>query len=146
MISGRDRGITLSWFGWSGCAPQPDTGSGRTGECHEDACVARTCVPGDLGIFLGKTASSRKRGIFIRHLCLSNPEGVADPRSLAAIDAADLYEAGEIDEPVYQARCRRQCGLRRRQSPASGLRRRQRPASGRRTPLRRFSRPRPTEQ
>jgi hypothetical protein len=59
--------------------------------------------PGDLGVFLGTTASSRKRGIFIRHLCLSNPEAFADPRSLAAIDAADRYQAGEIDEPVYQA-------------------------------------------
>jgi hypothetical protein len=59
--------------------------------------------PGHLDLFLGRTASSRKRGIFIRHLCLSNPEAFADARSLAAIDAADRYEAGETDEPVYQA-------------------------------------------
>jgi hypothetical protein len=59
--------------------------------------------PGDLDVFLSKTGSPRKRGLFVRHLCRSHPEAFADPRSLAAIDAADRYEADEIDEPAHQA-------------------------------------------
>jgi hypothetical protein len=59
--------------------------------------------PGDLGVFLSKTGSPRKRGLFVRHLCRSHPEAFADPRSLAAINAADRYEAGEIDESAYHA-------------------------------------------
>jgi hypothetical protein len=59
--------------------------------------------PGDLGVFLSKNASPRKRGLFVRHLCRSYPEAFADARSLAAIDAADRYEAGEIDEETRQA-------------------------------------------
>ena len=49
--------------------------------------------PGHLDLFLGRTASSRKRGIFIRHLCLSNPEAFADARSLAAVHVASQQSA-----------------------------------------------------
>jgi hypothetical protein len=59
--------------------------------------------PGDLGVFLSKNASPRKRGLFIRHLCRSYPEAFADPQSLAALDAADRYEAGEIGDEAHQA-------------------------------------------
>jgi len=51
------------------------------------------------------------------------PEAFADPRSLAAIDAADLYEAGEIDEPVYQAAVQAAVRAAEEAEPASGLRR-----------------------
>jgi hypothetical protein len=59
--------------------------------------------PGDLGVLLGKTGSPRKCGLFVRHLCRSHPEAFADPRSLAALDGADRFEAGEIDEAAHQA-------------------------------------------
>lgn len=60
-------------------------------------------APGDLGVYLGKSASPRKGGLFVRHLCLGHPEAFPDPRSLAALHAADRYEAGEIDEPAHAA-------------------------------------------
>src|SRR4051794_39859891 len=62
--------------------------------------------PGDLGGLLRKAASPRKSGLFVRHLCRSNPGPFADPRSLAALDAADRYEAGEIDESTLRAAVR----------------------------------------
>src|SRR4051812_17990812 len=63
-------------------------------------------APGTLGVFLGKTATPRKSGLFIRHLCRCYPEAFVDPRSLAALDAADRHEAGEIDEPACRAAAR----------------------------------------
>jgi hypothetical protein len=60
-------------------------------------------APSALGAFLGTTASPRKRGLFLRHLCRCFAELFTDPRSLAALDAADRFEAGEIDEPAYRA-------------------------------------------
>ena len=54
--------------------------------------------PGTLGACLGKIASPRKTGLFMRQLCRSHSEVFADLRSLAALDAADQHEAGEIDE------------------------------------------------
>jgi hypothetical protein len=59
-------------------------------------------APGTLGVFLGQKASRRKTGLFLRHLCRLHPQAFTDPRSLAALDAADGYEAGEIDEPAYR--------------------------------------------
>ena len=60
-------------------------------------------APSELGVFLGKTASPRKSGLFIRHLCRCFPEVFVDPRSLAALDAADRYEAGEIGHNGFEA-------------------------------------------
>jgi hypothetical protein len=59
--------------------------------------------PGNLGVFLSKKGSPRKCGLFVHHLCRTYPEAFADPRSLAALDAADRYQAGEIDELARQA-------------------------------------------
>ena len=66
--------------------------------------------PGHLGVFLLRDASPRKSGLFVRHLCRSFP-ALFDPPSVAALDAADAYEAGEIgpedvraaDEALSQA-------------------------------------------
>jgi hypothetical protein len=60
-------------------------------------------APGTLGVFLGTTASSRKSGLFARHLCRRFCQVFVDPRSLSALHAADDYEAGEIDEQAFQA-------------------------------------------
>jgi hypothetical protein len=62
--------------------------------------------PADLGGILGKGAGARKGGLFIRHLCRCLCAATADPRSLAALDAADGHEAGEIDGPGYEAAVR----------------------------------------
>jgi hypothetical protein len=58
-------------------------------------------APGDLGVFLSRSASPRKGGLFVRHICRSHPEAFLDPRSLAALDAADQHEAEEIDEAAH---------------------------------------------
>jgi hypothetical protein len=58
--------------------------------------------PGQLAVFLSKEASPRKSGLFIRHLCRCFPEVFRDPRSLSALDAADRYEAGELDQDEFQ--------------------------------------------
>jgi hypothetical protein len=59
-------------------------------------------APSQLAVFLSKHASPRKAGLFIRHLCRCYPDLFRDPRSLAALDAADRFEAGEIDEVAYR--------------------------------------------
>ncbi len=53
--------------------------------------------PDGLGKFLRTEASPRKGGLFVRHLLRCFPGLITDPRSLAALDAADRYEAGNID-------------------------------------------------
>lgn len=58
--------------------------------------------PSELGVYLGKTASPRKSGLFIRHLCRCFPELFADVLGLA-LDVADRYEAPEIGEAELQA-------------------------------------------
>lgn len=58
--------------------------------------------PLQLAVFLTKTASRRKSGLFIRHLCRSFPK-VFDARCRAAFDAADQWEAGELDDAAYSA-------------------------------------------
>jgi hypothetical protein len=60
-------------------------------------------APTELAVFLGKTATPRKSGLFIRHLCRCFPELFPDPRSLAALDAADRYEAGEFRDNEFSA-------------------------------------------
>ena len=60
-------------------------------------------APGHLAVFLGKEASPRKSGLFVRHLCRCFPEVFPDPRSLAALDAADRHEAGEIGDREFSA-------------------------------------------
>jgi hypothetical protein len=59
--------------------------------------------PSQLGVFLGKKASARKAGLFIRHLCRCFPEVFTDPRSWAALVAADSREVGEMDEDQLKA-------------------------------------------
>ncbi|HJZ55783.1 MAG TPA: hypothetical protein VKE74_12520 [Gemmataceae bacterium] len=60
-------------------------------------------APSELGVFLGTVASPRKSGLFMRHLCRCFPQVFTDPRSLAGLDAADRYEAGEIDNGALNA-------------------------------------------
>jgi hypothetical protein len=63
-------------------------------------------APGQLAIFLSQQPSARKSGLFIRHLCRCFPEIFYDPRSRDALDAADRYEAGELDRDDYLAALR----------------------------------------
>ncbi|HUR53315.1 MAG TPA: hypothetical protein VMZ71_04255 [Gemmataceae bacterium] len=57
--------------------------------------------PGHLARFLLNEASPRKSGLFIRHLCRCFPDVFSDPRTRAALDAADALEAGEIAEDEF---------------------------------------------
>ena len=59
--------------------------------------------PGHLAVFLARGASPRKSGLFIRHLCRCFPDVFSDPRSLAALNAADAHEAGDLTEPEFSA-------------------------------------------
>jgi hypothetical protein len=63
-------------------------------------------APGQLAVFLGKQTSPRKSGLFVRHLCRCFPEIFYDPRSRDALDAADRYEAGELDRDAFLAAIR----------------------------------------
>ena len=47
-------------------------------------CLERA-APGHLAVLLGKQASPRKSGLFVRHLCRCFPEVFAHPWSLAAL-------------------------------------------------------------
>ncbi|MFO0826436.1 MAG: hypothetical protein U0792_25505 [Gemmataceae bacterium] len=60
-------------------------------------------APSQLGVFLGKKASPRKAGLYMRHLCRCFPDVFHDPRIQAALDVADRFEAGEISEHEWQA-------------------------------------------
>ena len=62
--------------------------------------------PGHLSVFLLREASPRKSGLFIRHLCRCFTEVFSDPRTRAALDAADGLEAGELDEDEFQVTIR----------------------------------------
>jgi hypothetical protein len=57
--------------------------------------------PGHLAVFLARDASPRKSGLFVRHLCRCFPDVFSDPRTRAALDAADALEAGEIAEDDF---------------------------------------------
>jgi hypothetical protein len=60
-------------------------------------------APTELGAFLGTTASPRKAGLFIRHLCRCFPDLFGDPGVRAALDADDKYEGGELDRDGFEA-------------------------------------------
>src|SRR5206468_1713610 len=79
------------------------TGRGDTVDMPE---WLERAAPGRLAIFLGRQTSPRKSGLFLRHLCRCFPEIFDDPRSRAALDAADRYEAGELDRDEYSAAVR----------------------------------------
>jgi len=78
-----------------------------------------SAAPSQLGVFLGKRASQRKVGLFIRHLCRCFAEVFSDPRNQAALDVADRHEAGEASEadllvaiaPVVEMAAQSQAGL-----------------------------------
>lgn len=59
-------------------------------------------APSLLGVFLAKEASPRKSGLYIRHLCRCFPKVFPDPRSWVGLDAADQYEAGELNEEQFR--------------------------------------------
>ena len=60
-------------------------------------------APPQLSHYLDRVASPRKAGLFVRHLCRGFPQIFTDPRSRAALDAADRFEAGDIGDDEFQA-------------------------------------------
>jgi hypothetical protein len=53
--------------------------------------------------YMENQASARKSAQFIRLVCAAFADVFTDPRSSAAIEAADEFEAGIIDEPTFRA-------------------------------------------